>query len=49
VEIMSSNRLGESQFLCKHRRDTDLVRLNIHIWRNDRPRSVVDSLALRVL
>lgn len=47
VEIRGRDRLWESQFLGKDRRDSDFVWFDVHVWRDDRTGSVINTFTLR--
>ena len=44
--VVVGDRLGEGELSSEDWRDSDLVRLEVDVWRDDRTSSVVDSLSL---
>ncbi len=47
VEVVRGDGLRERQLSCKDRRNTDLIRLDIDVRRDDRAGGVVDTFALQ--
>lgn len=48
MDVGSGDRFGEGKFSSEHRWDTDLVRLDIDVWRDDGSSSVVHSFTLKI-
>ena len=49
MDIVGSDWFGESELSSEDWWDADLVRIDIHVWRDDRTGGVVDSLPLQGL
>ena len=46
VNVMSGDWIRESKLSSKHGRDTDLVRINVYVWRDDGASGVVNTFPL---
>jgi hypothetical protein len=47
VKIRGRHRFGKGQLPGEDRRDTDFVRLDVHIWRDDRTSGIINTFTLK--
>ena len=48
MEVGGGDRFREGQFSRENWRNTDFVWFNVDVWRDDRARSVIDTLSLTI-